>query len=68
MARRVIDLRSDAPTRACAPSRTAVAVDAAPTPHHDAFGARLRELEREIEEALAHAGGAARLRGRDLAA
>jgi 1-acyl-sn-glycerol-3-phosphate acyltransferase len=52
MARRVIDLRPDAagaPPKK--PRRRRRAADA-----HEVFGARLRELEREIDEALAHAG------------
>jgi 1-acyl-sn-glycerol-3-phosphate acyltransferase len=54
MARRVIDLRpgADAPP-AKKPRRKRRATDA-----HATFGARLRELEREIDEALAHAGAA----------
>lgn len=60
MARRVIDLRPAPPEGAFAPAapkrrraRRAAAGDA----DHEAFGTRLRELEREIEEALARAGG-----------
>lgn len=56
MARRVIDLRPGAeaatppkPRRKRRPTADA----------HEAFGARLRELEREIDEALASAGGGA---------
>jgi 1-acyl-sn-glycerol-3-phosphate acyltransferase len=57
MARRVIDLRPT-PDGGAAPAapkrRRAAARDAV----HEAFGARLRELEREIDEALARAGAA----------
>jgi len=61
MARRVIDLRPAPENGASTPAipkrrraRPSEAVD----PLHEAFGARLRELERELEEALARAGAA----------
>jgi 1-acyl-sn-glycerol-3-phosphate acyltransferase len=61
MARRVIDLRpappEGAPTPAAPKRRRARRVAADADAHHEAFGTRLRELEREIEEALTRAGG-----------
>ena len=68
MARRVIDLRGGAPEPETPPKRRRRR-RAARDPHHDAFSARLRDLEREIEAALTGAGGsedyevATRLRG-----
>jgi len=56
MVRRVIDLRPGASPDGV-PKRRRASRAAAVDPHHDAFGMRLRELEREIEEALARAGG-----------
>jgi 1-acyl-sn-glycerol-3-phosphate acyltransferase len=52
MARRVIDLHPDAPAKPPRRARRRRA-DA----DHDAFGARLRELEREIDDVLAGLGG-----------
>ena len=62
MARRVIDLRPGAD--ATAPSKKPRRKRSAPVDPHEAFGARLRELEREIDEALAFAGAGG---GYDLA-